>query len=112
METLPKVSSGVQEAALNRMLQSGSQEVVALDERSLSPVALGAYLCLHTLKAKNPQANYVLETLQRSSAANASLVPVLPLHFQGRLGFPHASSACFSSARTWTQRPKPSSGTF
>lgn len=88
VETLPKVSSGVQEAALNRMLQSGSQEVVALDERSLSPVALGAYLCLHTLKAKNPRPNYVLETLQRSSRQTLHSFLCCLRDFQGRLRFP------------------------
>ncbi len=87
-ETLPKVSAGIQKAALAKMLQSGSQEVIDLDRRTLSAEALGAYLCLHTLKAKNPQANTVLETLQSSSRQTVHSFLSCLSQFQGRLRFP------------------------
>ena len=87
-ETLPKVSAGIQRAALAKMLQSGSQEVFSLDEQALSPEALGVYLCLHTLKGKNLQANAVLETLQRSSRHTVHSFLSSLSEFQGRLRFP------------------------
>ncbi len=87
-ETLPKLSAGIQNAALQKMLQSGSQEVFNLEERSLSPVALGAYLCLQTLKSKNLQANLVLETLQRASRQTVHSFLSCLSQFQGRLRFP------------------------
>lgn len=87
-ETLPKAPAGIQQAALMKMLQSGSQEVFNLDERALSPAALGTYLCLHTLKAKNPQANQVLETLQKSSRQTVHSFLSCLSQFQGRLRFP------------------------
>jgi class 3 adenylate cyclase/HEAT repeat protein len=86
--TLPKASPGVQQAALVKMLQSGSQEIFDLDEKTLSPVALGTYLCLQTLKAKNLQANAVLETLQSSPRPTVHSFLTCLSQFQGRLRFP------------------------
>ena len=87
-DALPRASAGVQEAALAKMLQSGSQEVLDLDDRSLSPTALGIYLCLHSLKSKNLQGNYVLETLQKSSRQTVYSFLSSLSQFQGRLRFP------------------------
>ena len=59
------------------------------------------YLCVYTLKAKNPQANYVLETLQKAERADGLLLPAVPLR-NSRVGCasPRACSASCSSART------------
>ena len=64
-ETLPRALPGVQEAAFAKMLQTGSQEVLEINGDTLGSAALGRYLCVYTLKTKNPQGNYVLESLQK-----------------------------------------------
>jgi len=87
-DTLAKVSAGIQLSALKKMLQSGSQEVFSLDENALSPEALGAYLCLHTLKGKNQQPNAVLEALQKASRATVYSFLSCLSQFEGRLRFP------------------------
>ena len=87
-ETLPKASAGIQEAALTKMLQSGNQEVINLDEEALSPAALGMYLCLQTLKAKNLQPNAVLERLQGASRHTVQAFLTSLSQFEGRLRFP------------------------
>ena len=87
-DTLPRASAGVQQAALKKMLQSGSQEVIDLPEETLSPGALGCYLCLQTMKAKNLQANTVLETLQNSRRETVYSFLESLSQFQGRLRFP------------------------
>ncbi len=87
-ETLPRMQPGVQQAAFMKMLQTGSQEVLELPTEALSPSALGCYLCVYTLKAKNPQANYVLETLQRGDRQTILSFLLSLSQFQGRLRFP------------------------
>ncbi len=87
-DTLSRASAGVQNAVLSKMLQSGSQEVFTLDESTLSPSALGAYLCLLTLKSKTAQANAVLETLQKSSRQTVHAFLQSLSQFQGRLRYP------------------------
>jgi class 3 adenylate cyclase/HEAT repeat protein len=87
-ESLPKAPASVQHAAFIKMLQTGSQEVLDFTGQTLAPAALGSYLCVYTLKAKNPQANYVLETLQKQD--KETLVSFLESlsQFQGRLRYP------------------------
>ncbi|HVO39002.1 MAG TPA: HEAT repeat domain-containing protein, partial [Spirochaetia bacterium] len=87
-DTLPRASAGVQEAAFRKMLQSGSSEVPGIANDSLSPVPLGCYLCLSTMKAKNPQANAVLETLQKAPRQTVQAFLQSLSQFQGRLRFP------------------------
>jgi class 3 adenylate cyclase len=87
-DTLPKALPGVQHAAFLKMLQTGSQEVLELPVETLSPMALGCYLCVYTLKAKNPQANYVLETLQKGERQTVLSFLSSLSQFQGRLRFP------------------------
>jgi class 3 adenylate cyclase len=87
-ETLTKASPGVQEAAFAKMLNSGSQEVIEFPPDALSPAALGCYLCLYTLKTKNPQANFVLEILQKGQRETILSFLGSLSQFQGRLRFP------------------------
>ena len=87
-DSLPRALPGVQEAAFTKMLQTGSQEVLELPTETLSPSALGSYLCVYTLKAKNPQANYILETLQKASRQTVLSFLLSLSQFQGRLRFP------------------------
>jgi class 3 adenylate cyclase len=87
-DALPKALAAVQEAAFLKMLQTGSQEVIELPTVALSPAALGAYLCVYTLKAKNPQANYILESLQKSERQTVLSFLLSLSQFQGRLRFP------------------------
>jgi class 3 adenylate cyclase/HEAT repeat protein len=87
-ETLTKAPSRVQEAAFAKMLQSGSQEAVEFPPEALSPAALGCYLCLYTLKTKNPQANFVLEMLQKGERDTILSFLNSLSQFQGRLRFP------------------------
>jgi class 3 adenylate cyclase len=87
-EALPKSLPGVQQAAFMKMLQTGSQEVLELPTEALAPSALGCYLCVYTLKAKNPQANYILESLQKGDRQTVLAFLVSLSQFQGRLRFP------------------------
>ena len=87
-DSLPRALPGVQEAAFTKMLQTGSSEVLELPTETLAPTALGSYLCVYTLKAKNPQANYVLETLQKASRQTVLSFLLSLSQFQGRLRFP------------------------
>ncbi len=87
-DTLPRSSVKVQEAAFDQMLQSGSQEVLDFIGESLAPSALGRYLCVYILKAKNPQQNYILEKLQggRKEVITSFLLSLS--QFQGRIHYP------------------------
>jgi class 3 adenylate cyclase len=87
-DTLPKASPGVQAAAFVKMLQTGSQEVLELPIETLDPAALGSYLCVYALKAKNPQANYILESLQKGEKETLLSFLGSLSQFQGRLRFP------------------------
>ena len=49
---------------------------------------MGCYLCLYTLKARNPQANYVLEELQKGQRQTILSFLHSLSEFQGRLRFP------------------------
>ena len=49
---------------------------------------MGSYLCLYTLKARNPQANYVLEELQKGDRQTILAFLQALSQFQGRLRFP------------------------
>jgi class 3 adenylate cyclase len=87
-DALPRALPGVQEAAFTKMLQSGGQEVLELPVETLSPAALGCSLCVYTLKAKNPQANFILETLQKGDRQTILSFLLSLSKFQGRLRFP------------------------
>jgi len=87
-DALPRALPGVQQAAFMKMLQTGSQEVLELPTETLSPPALGSYLCVYTLKAKNPQANYILESLQKGDRQTVLSFLLSLSQFQGRLRFP------------------------
>jgi class 3 adenylate cyclase len=87
-ETIPRALPGVQQAAFARMLQTGSQEVLDVDEDTLAPGALGCYLCVYTLKTKNPQGNRVLEALQKGDRETILVFLRSLSDFQGRLRFP------------------------
>ena len=87
-DALPKALPGVQQAAFMKMLQTGSQEVIDLPVETLAAAALGCYLCAYTLKAKNPQANLILETLQGSGRETVYAFLHSLGQFQGRLRFP------------------------
>jgi hypothetical protein len=87
-ETIPKAPASVQQAAFMKMLQTGSQEVLDFSGETLSPSALGCYLCVYTLKAKNPQGNYVLDTLQKAERQTILSFLLSLSQFQGRLRFP------------------------
>jgi class 3 adenylate cyclase len=87
-ETLPKAVPGVQQAAFVKMLQTGSQEVLDFSREVFSPSVRGCYLCLHTLKSRNPQANYVLEELQKGDRQTIFSFLKSLSDFQGRLRFP------------------------
>ena len=87
-DSLPRALPSVQQAAFIKMLQTGSQEVMELPAESLAPAARGSYLCVYTLKAKNPQANFVIESLQKGDKQTLlSFLSSLTL-FQGRLRYP------------------------
>jgi class 3 adenylate cyclase len=87
-DTLPRTLPGVQQAAFLKMLQTGGQEILELPRESLSAEALGAYLCMLTLKGTNAQAGPVLETLQKSDRrAITSFLKSLDV-FQGRIRYP------------------------
>jgi hypothetical protein len=87
-DALPKALPGVQKAAFTKMLQTGSQEVLDLPAGTLSPAALGASLCVYALKSKNPQANYILETLQAADRQTILTFLNSLSQFQGRLRYP------------------------
>ncbi len=87
-DTLPRAVPAVQQAAFMRMLQTGSQEVLDISPDSLSSSALGCYLCVYTLKAKNPPNNYVLEMLQKGESQTILSFLLSLQQFQGRLRFP------------------------
>lgn len=87
-DALPRALPGVQEAAFTKMLQTGSQEVLELPTETLSPSALGCYLCVYTLKSKTPQANYVLDALQKGGRQTVVSFLLSLTQFQGRLRFP------------------------
>lgn len=87
-ESLSKAPAAVQEAAYEKMLQSGNQEWVDLGRENLCPAALGTSFCLYALKAKSPQQNLIIEAFQNSPRQ------ILPAflrslnRFQGRLRYP------------------------
>jgi class 3 adenylate cyclase/HEAT repeat protein len=87
-DTLPRAVPAVQQAAFVKMLQTGSQEVPDISADSLSSSALGCYLCVYTLKAKNPPSNYVLEMLQKGESQTILSFLLSLQQFQGRLRFP------------------------
>jgi class 3 adenylate cyclase/HEAT repeat protein len=87
-DALPRALPGVQQAAFAKMLQTGSQEVIDLPMETLAPSALGCFLCVYTLKARNPQANLILETLQKSERETLYAFLHSLSDFQGRLRFP------------------------
>ncbi len=87
-DTLPRALPGVQQAAFTKMLQTGSQEVLDLPSESLSPAALGVSLCVYALKSKNPQANFILETLQGAERQTILTFLNSLSQFQGRLRYP------------------------
>jgi len=87
-EALPKAPASVQEAAFEKMLQSGNQEWVDLGRENLSPTAMGMSLCLYALKAKNPQQSIIIEAFQK---APRQILPAFLRslnRFQGRLRYP------------------------
>jgi len=87
-DVLPRSLPECRQAAFAKMLQTGSQEVLDLPKGALSPAALGAALCVYALKSKNPQANYVLETLQESNRQTILTFLNSLSQFQGRLRYP------------------------
>ncbi|HET6487076.1 MAG TPA: adenylate/guanylate cyclase domain-containing protein [Spirochaetia bacterium] len=87
-ESLSKASPAVQETAFLKMLQSGSQEVLDFRKESLSPAALGCYLCLYAVKAKTPDTTYILETLQDGHRQTLTSFLLALSKFEGRLRFP------------------------
>jgi class 3 adenylate cyclase/HEAT repeat protein len=87
-DSLTKAPPAVQEAAFTKMLQTGSQEVLDLTRETLPPAALGCYLCVYTLKAKNPQGNYVLDMLQKAERQTVYSFLQSLSQFQGRLRVP------------------------
>jgi class 3 adenylate cyclase len=87
-DTLPRALPGVQQAAFIKMLQTGSQEVMELPAETLSPAARGSYLCVYTLKTRNPQANYVIESLQKGDKQTLLSFLSSLTQFQGRLRYP------------------------
>ena len=87
-DTLPRAVPGVQQAAFMKMLQTGSQLVIDIGAESLSPSALGCYLCVYILKKEKPQGNYVLETLQKAESQTILSFLLSLQEFQGRLRYP------------------------
>jgi len=87
-ETLPRAAPAVQQAAFVKMLQTGSQVVLDFSSEKFDPAVTGSYLCLYTLKARNPQANYVLEELQKGHRQTILAFLHSLSEFQGRLRFP------------------------
>ncbi len=87
-ETLPRAAPAVQQAAFVKMLQTGSQIVLDFSSEAFDPSVMGSYLCLYTLKARNPQANYVLEELQKGDRQTILAFLHSLSEFQGRLRFP------------------------
>ncbi len=88
LDTLPRTPPSVQEAAFTRMLRLGGQEVPDFTKDELAAGPLGAYLCLYTLKAKNQQQNWVLESLQRGPRQTVRSFLLGLAGFQGRLRYP------------------------
>ncbi|MCX7031993.1 MAG: hypothetical protein NTU62_17990 [Spirochaetes bacterium] len=88
LDTLPRTPPSVQEAAFTRMLRLGGQEMLDFTKDELAPGPLGAYLCLYTLKAKNQQQNWVLESLQRGPRQTVRSFLLGLAGFQGRLRYP------------------------
>jgi class 3 adenylate cyclase/HEAT repeat protein len=87
-DALPRSSPQVQEAAFAKMLQSGAPEVLDFVGESLAPSALGCYLCVYTLKAKNPQQNFIMESLQAGHKQVLMSFLQSLSGFQGRLHYP------------------------
>jgi class 3 adenylate cyclase/HEAT repeat protein len=87
-DMLPRAAAEVQEAAFIRMLQTGGQEVLDFTAETLSPTALGCYLCVYTLKAKSAQQNYILSKLQTGQKQILHPFLLSLTKFQGRLHFP------------------------
>jgi class 3 adenylate cyclase/HEAT repeat protein len=88
LDALPRTPPSVQEAAFTRMLRLGSQEVPDFTKDELAAGPLGAYLCLYTLKAKNQQQSWVLESLQRGQRQTVRTFLLGLAGFQGRLRYP------------------------
>ncbi len=78
----------MQETAFLKMLQSGSQEVPDFRKASLSPAALGCYLCLYAVKTKAADTAYILETLQDGHRQTLTSFLLALSKFEGRLRFP------------------------
>ncbi len=87
-DALPKAAPDVQKAALAKMIQTGSPEVPDLRMETLAPAALGSYLCVYALKARNPQANLIVEALQNGDRETTLAFLDSLNSFQGRLRFP------------------------
>jgi class 3 adenylate cyclase len=87
-DTLPRAQPAVQEAAFTRMLQSGTQEVLDFIGKPLAPSALGRYLCVYTMKVKNPQQNLILEKLHEGRKPVLTSFLLGLSQFQGRLHYP------------------------
>ncbi len=87
-DLLPRAAAGVQEAAFTKMLLTGSQHVPDLTAETLSPTALGCYLCVYTMKARSPQQNYVLSRLQTGDRRTIFSFLLSLSRFQGRLHYP------------------------
>jgi class 3 adenylate cyclase len=87
-DSLPRAAPDVQRAALVKMLQTGSQELIELPTEALSPASLGSYLCVYTLKAKNPQTNFILDSMQKGGRVTTLAFLDSLGRFQGRLRFP------------------------
>ena len=87
-EAIPRASPGVQVAAFRKMLQTGTQAVPDFTGETLAPSALGCFLCVYVLKAKNPQQNYILEKMQSGKKELlCSFMDSLSVS-QGRLHYP------------------------
>jgi class 3 adenylate cyclase/HEAT repeat protein len=88
LDALPRTPPSVQEAAFTRMLRLGGQDMPDFTKDELAAGPLGAYLCLYTLKAKNQQQNWVLESLQRGQRQTVRSFLLGLAGFQGRLRYP------------------------
>ncbi len=88
-DSLHRMPPGVQHAALTRMLQTGTQEVIDLPLESLSAEALGVYLCVCAMKLRNQQSNVVLETLQKGDRRTIGSFLQSLSAFQGRIRYPN-----------------------
>ena len=87
-DALPRASAAVQRAALAKMVQAGSPDVPELRTETLAPAALGDYMCLYALKARNPQTNLIVETLQNGPRETTVAFLDSLNAFQGRLRYP------------------------